>query len=61
MEDKNKTAAELIADLQNQLNKANNRIDELVVINKSLNKALIKEKNKHQRATEIITRLAFWI
>ena len=47
MEDGNKTAAELIADLQNQLNKANNRIDELVVVNKSLNKALIKDMYKN--------------
>lgn len=36
MEDKNKTAAELIADLQNQLDKANNRIEELTHKNTKL-------------------------
>ena len=36
MEDKNKTVAQLIADLQNQLDKANNRIDELAEENNKL-------------------------
>lgn len=36
MEDRNKTAAELISDLQNQLNRANNCIEVLLKENKEL-------------------------
>lgn len=75
MEDRNQTVAELIADLQNQLDKANNRIEGLVEKNNNENtqlrskldayqikyekvrKDLDKEKQKHERATEMITHL----
>lgn len=45
MEDRNKTVAELIADLQNQLNRANNHIDELAEENNKLtcDNILLKE------------------
>ena len=47
MEDRNKTVAQLIADLQNQLDKANNRIEELAEENTKLTCAnfLLKEDN----------------
>lgn len=48
MEDKNKTVAELIADLQNQLDRANNRIEGLVKKNDELKEVNTTQfKNLH--------------
>ena len=56
MEDKNKTVAQLIADLQNQLDKANNRIDELAEENNKL-----KEINNTKKALKIATNSVYGI
>lgn len=71
MEDKNKTAAELITDLQNELDRANKDNNDIQFRNRHLEyenrclrqdineyaKDLDKEKKKYQRATEKITQL----